>query len=143
MIPSIFILNKVPAGFSAFSAIGTSVWVIGLLLETIADQQKSAFLANPKNKGRWMESGLWAYTRHPNYLGEILVWTGIFLFALPYLSVWEAVVSLISPLWIMILLIFISGIPLAEASAEKKWGNVKSYKDYKERVPTLLPRLRN
>ena len=79
-----------------FTAIGLVVWVVGLGMEAIADAQKRRFRADPANKGRFIGRGLWSWSRHPNYFGEILLWVGVAIVALPVLRGWQWV-TLISP----------------------------------------------
>lgn len=119
---------------------GIGIFLAGLLLEAMADAQKFGFMKNPKNKGKWIDSGVWRLSRHPNYLGEILVWAGIWLVAigaLPELS--TKLAALVSPLYISLLLLFVSGIPLLERAADKRWGKDKGYQSYKRQTPVLVP----
>lgn len=125
----------------AVSYIGAIIFGIGLLLEAVADAQKFAFNNNPSNKGKWIQSGVWSKSRHPNYLGEMLVWTGVYTFSFPHLYGSSRWLALLSPLFIYTLLLFVSGIPLLEKSADKKWGNDKHYQQYKKRVPVLFPKI--
>jgi len=123
---------------------GLVVYGIGLALEAVADTQKAAFRANPDNKGKFINVGLWAISRHPNYFGEILVWTGIWLLALTSLMSYSpvvAAVSAISPAFVAHLLINMSGIPLLERAADKKWGDDADYKAYKAGTAVLVPYL--
>ena len=122
-----------------FAAIGSALWLAGFMIELTADRQKSAFRADVANAHRFITSGLWAWSRHPNYFGEILLWTGITVIALPVLSGWQWV-TLISPLFVTLLLTRISGIPLLEARARRSWGDDESYQAYVERTPVLIPR---
>lgn len=124
------------------SIIGVVVWLIGFTTEAIADLQKYRFTHDPKHKNQWIESGLWRYSRHPNYFGEILVWIGMYIFALPSLTTLEAIVALVSPLFIATLLLFVSGIPILEKSADKRWGTSPAYRTYKKRTSLLVPFLR-
>ena len=123
------------------SYVGLGFFGLGLSIEALADAQKSRF----KNKTKtdiWIDVGVWRMSRHPNYLGEIMVWLGVYLFAWPsLLNLQLKVLGLLSPLYIIGLLLFVSGIPLLEKSADKKWGTKKDYKDYKKAVPALLPNL--
>jgi steroid 5-alpha reductase family enzyme len=119
--------------------IGIAIWGIGLAIETIADLQKFFFIINPKNKGKFISKGLWAYSRHPNYFGEILVWVGIYLFAFSSLMGLDRLFGLISPLYITILLLFVSGIPLLEKRADKRWGDDPDYQKYKRKTSILIP----
>lgn len=121
-----------------FAAAGFLVWLTGFSLEVIADRQKSAFKARPENKGRFISTGLWSWSRHPNYFGEIVLWTGVAVIALPVLRGWQYV-SLISPLFITFLLTRISGIPLLERRADQKWGGQAEYEEYKARTSVLIP----
>ncbi|MEI7844989.1 MAG: DUF1295 domain-containing protein [Chloroflexota bacterium] len=123
-----------------FAIIGLLVWVIGFAIEVIADSQKSRFSANPENKGKFIRTGLWSKSRHPNYFGEIVLWLGVAIIALPVLQGWQWV-ALISPVFVTLLLTRVSGIPLLENKADKKWGGQKDYEDYKKGTPVLIPRL--
>lgn len=124
---------------NAYSLGGIYVFVVGLFIEATADWQKFGFNNKPKNKGKWIDSGLWKLSRHPNYFGEILVWVGMWLYVVPYMEGWELFIVLVSPLFIMTLLILVSGIPLLEKSADKKWGKDKAYQEYKKKTPVLVP----
>lgn len=117
---------------------GIIVWLVGFAVETISDQQKSLFRKNPENKGKFIQSGLWKYSRHPNYFGEILVWWGIFFTTLSFLRGWEYL-AIASPLFISFLLIFVSGIPPLEKKADEMFGNNSEYQDYKSKTPILIP----
>lgn len=122
-----------------FLIVGAAVWLAGFAFEVVADRQKSAFRADPKNKGKFITVGLWSWSRHPNYFGEILLWTGITIMSLPLLVGWQWV-TIISPIFVTFLLTRVSGIPLLEASGQKKWGNDPEYIDYCKRTPVLFPR---
>ncbi len=121
---------------AVLAGLGTAVWVAGFAIEAIADRQKSAFRADPANRDRFITTGLWAWSRHPNYCGEVLLWIGIALIALPALSGWS-LVTLISPVFVYLLLTRISGIPLLERRSDAKWGDDPEYRAYKERTPVL------
>ena len=129
----------VPLGWPA--AVGISLWGLGFVVEVAADEQKRRFRAQPANAGRFIATGLWALCRHPNYLGEILLWTGVAVTALPALEGWRYV-TLISPVFVWLLLTRISGVPLLEAQAERKWGADPAYRAHKTRTPALVPKLR-
>jgi steroid 5-alpha reductase family enzyme len=107
--------------------------------DRIADRQKSAFKAQPENKDKFITSGLWSWSRHPNYFGEIVLWFGVTIIALPVLQGWQWV-TLISPIFIVILLTKISGVNLLEARADEKWGGQKDYETYKAKTPVLIPK---
>lgn len=124
----------------AFAIIGLLVWVAGFVIEVVADSQKSQFSANPANKGKFIQTGLWSRSRHPNYFGEIVLWVGIAIIALPVLQGWQWV-ALISPVFVTLLLTRVSGVPLLEAKADKKWGGQAAYETYKKKTPVLIPRL--
>ena len=124
----------------AFAVIGFLVWAGGFAFEAIADAQKSRFNADPANKGKFIRVGLWSRSRHPNYFGEITLWVGVAVIALPVLQGWQWV-ALISPLFVTLLLTRVSGVPLLEAKADKKWGGQADYEEYKKTTPVLIPRL--
>ena len=124
-----------------FALVGALIWVVGFAIEVLADAQKSRFRSDPANKGRFMNTGLWARSRHPNYFGEIVLWIGIAVIALPVLSGWQWV-TLISPVFVFLLLTRVSGVPMLEKRADKEWGGQDEYEAYKERTPVLVPRLR-
>ena len=123
-----------------FAIVGFLVWAFGFAFEVIADAQKSRFNADPANKGRFIQTGLWAYSRHPNYFGEIVLWIGIAIIAIPVLQGWQWV-AMISPLFVTLLLTRVSGVPLLEKKADKKWGGQEDYEAYKKNTPVLIPRL--
>jgi steroid 5-alpha reductase family enzyme len=118
---------------------GVAVWAVGMLIEVVADRQKSAFKRDPANAGRFIDVGLWAWSRHPNYFGEITLWTGVAIVAAPVLSGWQWA-TLISPVFVAFLLIKVSGIPLLERRADERWGGQDDYEAYKRRTPALVPR---
>jgi steroid 5-alpha reductase family enzyme len=119
--------------------VGIVVWIAGFAIEVIADRQKSAFRNDPANKGRFITTGLWAWSRHPNYFGEITLWTGIAIMALPLLSGWRWAM-LISPVFVYVLITRVSGLPMLEARAEKRWGEEAAYQAYTSTTPVLVPR---
>lgn len=124
----------------AFAIVGLIVWVIGFAIEITADSQKSRFNADPNNKGKFIQTGLWSRSRHPNYFGEIVLWIGVAIIALPVLHGWTWV-AMISPLFVTLLLTRVSGVPLLEKKADKKWGGQADYEAYKKNTPVLIPRL--
>ncbi|MFJ4223259.1 DUF1295 domain-containing protein [Microbacterium sp. NPDC089695] len=128
------------ATFGWLSVVGVVVWAVGMIVEVVADVQKSRFRADPANRDEFIRTGLWSRSRHPNYFGEIVIWVGVFLTAAPALSGWQWV-AVISPLFVILLLTRVSGIPLLEARAEKKWGDRADYIAYRDSTPVLIPRL--
>ena len=121
-----------------FFIMGALLWLLGFGFEVIADRQKKYFSEQPKNEGRFITQGLWSVSRHPNYFGEIILWAGIAIISLPFLSGWQFV-TLVSPVFVFLLLTRISGLPFLEDKAEKKWGEDKDYIEYKKRTPILVP----
>jgi steroid 5-alpha reductase family enzyme len=128
-----------PRPLGMVDAFGLAVWVIGFGIEAAADRQKRAFRRHPGNRGRFITTGLWAWSRHPNYFGEIALWTGVALLALPVLTGWQYV-TLVSPVFVYLLLTRVSGVPLLEARAEQKWGDDPEYRAYRDRTPVLVLR---
>ncbi|XP_023001102.1 uncharacterized protein LOC111495346 isoform X1 [Cucurbita maxima] len=122
----------------AADVIGWIIWLVGVVIETTADQQKLAFKNSPENRGKWCDVGLWKVSRHPNYFGEIFLWWGIFVASTPVLEGIEWLVIL-GPIFLTLLLLFVSGIPLLEKSADKKFGNVTEYVRYKRETSPLIP----
>ena len=117
--------------------VGIAVWLVGFGIEAIADSQKSAFKRDPANTGRFISTGLWAWSRHPNYFGEITLWAGVAIMAIPILSGWQWVV-LISPVFVTVLLTRVSGIPMLEKRADGRWGGEADYEAYKRSTPVLI-----
>lgn len=128
--------ERVP--LDVFAIVGLLVWLLGFAIEAVADAQKSRFRADPVNKGAFISTGLWALSRHPNYFGEIVLWTGVAIIAFPVLSGWQ-LVTLISPVFVYLLLTRISGIPLLEKKAEERWGGQEAYETYKRETRPLVP----
>ena len=127
--------NREPLGVIGY--IGIAVWAIGILIEIVADQQKSAFRADPANKGKFIDTGLWAWSRHPNYFGEIVLWTGMAIIAIPVLEGWQWA-TLISPVFVAFLLTKVSGVPMLEKAADERWGGQEDYEVYKRNTPVLV-----
>ena len=139
MLPVSYLLSRDNAPGLGFWAIaGISIWLVGLVIEAAADAQKSAFKAKEENRERFITSGLWSYSRHPNYFGEMLVWWGLFIYAVPFLQ-GEAFAVVIGPVFITLLLLFVSGIPLLERSAEAKYGDDPAFHEYLRRTRILVP----
>ena len=127
-----------PLGFVYI--LGALMWVTGFVIEVIADRQKSRFRQDPANVGQFICTGLWARSRHPNYFGEILLWSGITMMAVPYLSGSQWVV-VVSPLFVYALLTRISGIPTLAKRGQQLWGEDPAYQAYLSNTPRLFPRL--
>jgi steroid 5-alpha reductase family enzyme len=134
------ILSEQPTAVGTVFAIGAAMWVVGFVIEVVADRQKSRFRADPANEGRFINTGLWARSRHPNYFGEILLWAGIAVMAIPYLSGTQWVVML-SPLFVYALLTRVSGIPTLARRGQQLWGDDPAYQAYLSSTPLLVPRL--
>ncbi|MEP3226048.1 MAG: DUF1295 domain-containing protein [Parasphingorhabdus sp.] len=135
----VIITNAVRLPLDIFAYIGFALWLVGFAIEAIADKQKRTFRKDPQNKGRFIATGLWAWSRHPNYFGEIILWAGITVASLPLLSGWQWV-TIISPIFVTILLMKISGVPKLEAAGQKKWGQDPDYIAYCQSVPILVPK---
>ena len=116
------------------------LWAFGFAIEVVADAQKNRFNANPEIKGKFISTGLWSRSRHPNYFGEIVLWVGVTIIALPVLQGWQWI-AIISPIFVTLLLTRVSGIPLLEKKADQKWGGQEEYEEYKEKTPVLIPRI--
>jgi len=139
MLPSIYLFNQQqPKELNSLMIAGFVIWVFGLLIETVADWQKFVFKNNPKNKDRWVNVGLWRYSRHPNYFGEMTLWWGIFIFCAPFLQS-LAWLTIVGPLFITYILLFVSGIPLLEKRYDKKYADNQSYQRYKKNTSLLIP----
>jgi len=120
-----------------FAAVGGLMWLVGFSIEVVADKQKTLFRSVPENNSRFINSGLWAWSRHPNYFGEILLWLGIAVIAFPVLSGWQYV-TLISPVFVFVLLNYISGVRMLETRADRQWGEDPEYQAYKANTPALM-----
>lgn len=144
MIPTLLYYSNPSKVVVTLTVVGFFVWFLGLLIETIADSQKYNFINDTKNKGKWIDIGLWKYSQHPNYFGEIVLWFGVYLFTFSGLTDMQRIFGLISPLYIYSLIVFVSGIPLLEKSGEAKWGTDENYQLYKKQTSVLfiLPKLK-
>ena len=121
-----------------FAIVGTLIWIFGFSIEVIADQQKTNFKDDPANKDKFINVGLWSWSRHPNYFGEMVLWIGIALIAFPVLIGWQ-LVALISPIFVIFLLTKISGVTMLESRGNKKWGDDEEYKNYIKNTSVLIP----
>ncbi len=143
MLPESFLfLTEKTTSLQATAVFGLIIAFFGIIFEAIADWQKFKFNRNPKNKGKWIERGLWKYSRHPNYFGEILTWYGVWAACMPWLDNRSSYIGILSPLIITVLLVGISGIPILEKSADKRWGKVDAYKSYRRKTSVLVPWIR-
>ena len=131
-IPVIFINSSDVQGIDLLSIIGASVWLLGFFFESVGDYQLSQFIKDPKNKGHVMQSGLWRYTRHPNYFGEVTQWWGVWLIAA---SIPNGFITIIGPLVITLLIFKVSGIPLLE----KKYAGRPEWEEYKKKTSMFFP----
>ncbi len=130
--PVLLIHTYSNSGTSALAILGAALWIFGFAFESIGDKQLRAFLANPKNKGKIMDKGLWRYTRHPNYFGEVTQWWAIGVIALSSEYGWLATVG---PTVITFLIVKVSGVPLLE----NKYASNPEYQAYKRRTSMLIP----
>lgn len=128
--------NSAPLDWTTW--VGLALWVIGFVLEATADMQKSRFKADPSNRGRFIQTGLWSVSRHPNYFGEILLWIGVLVIAAPVLQGWQWI-ALLSPVFVTLLLTKVSGIPTLDKKAAQKWGDDPEYRAYRARTSVLIP----
>jgi steroid 5-alpha reductase family enzyme len=135
-LAAITAVEKVP--LDGFAIAGSIIWLVGITIEGLADQQKSVFRSEPANKDKFIQTGLWSWSRHPNYFGEILLWFGAAIVAFPVLGGWQRL-TLISPFFVFLLLTRVSGIPLLEKRADEKWGGQADYEAYKKRTSVLVP----
>lgn len=130
--------SRVPA--DGFLLAGVALWVVGFVGEVVADEQKRRFRQRPENAGRFIASGLWSWSQHPNYFGEIVLWCGIAVAAFPVLRGWQYV-TLVSPVFVWLLLTRISGVRMLDAAARGRWKDDPAYASYRARTPTLIPRM--
>lgn len=131
-LPVLFVNRSVSNSFGVLEIVGLFVWALGFYFETTGDKQLKDFITNPANKGKLMDQGLWQYSRHPNYFGEVTQWWGIFIIAL---SIPGSVFTVLGPLTITILILFVSGIPLLE----KKYAGRPDWEEYKKRTSIFIP----
>jgi steroid 5-alpha reductase family enzyme len=116
------------------------LWLLGFGIEAIADRQKRQF-RRQCGSAKFITTGLWAYSRHPNYFGEIMLWAAVALLAVPQLQGWQYF-TLVSPLFVYLLLTRVSGVVLLEHKSDRCWGDDPDYLEYKARTPVLVPKLR-
>jgi steroid 5-alpha reductase family enzyme len=131
-LPVMFINHAVSSGGGIWVMTGSLIWGLGFYFESMGDSQLKKFISNPANKGKLMDQGLWQYSRHPNYFGEVTQWWGIFIIAL---SIPNSFWTIIGPLTITFLILFVSGIPLLE----KKYAGRTDFEAYKKRTSVFIP----
>ena len=125
---------------NAFYYLGAGLFIYGFITEVKADNEKSKFRSVPENRDKFITTGLWAKSRHPNYFGEIVLWAAIAVISLPSLSGLQYI-TLISPIFTYVLLVHVSGVRMLEARGQKKWGHLEEYKAYQKSTPMLFPKL--
>ncbi len=136
-LASIVAIEQEPV--DVFLVVGVLLWIAGFTIEVVADEQKRRFRQSPENATQFIQSGIWAWARHPNYFGEIALWVGIAVVAFPVLQGWQYL-TLVSPVFVWLLLTKISGVRMLEASARKRWGDDPDYTRYRSSTPMLVPR---
>jgi len=135
----VVITSNTDQSVDAFYIVGVAIWLIGFYFEATADSQKMKFKMNQSNTGKFISTGLWSKSRHPNYFGEIMIWLGVAIIAFPVLSGLQYF-ALTSPVFVYLLLTRASGIPILEKNADKKWGGQEDYEKYKSSTPILFPK---
>lgn len=133
-LPVLLINKSSGTSLSLLDFLGVVVWLLGFYFEVVGDAQLARFIANSANKGKLMQSGLWSYTRHPNYFGEVTQWWGLWLIALSVPNGWLGIVG---PITITFLILKVSGIPMLE----KKMAENQEFSEYKRRVSIFIPML--
>ena len=129
--------SNITAELGLISYLGIALWLFGFIVEVTADNQKTEFRKNPDNRNRFITIGVWSWSQHANYFGEITLWFGLALVALPVLSGWQ-LATLISPVFVYFLLTKVSGIPLLDRLAKQKWGTDSDYLSYTQATSKLL-----
>ena len=138
VFPALIILNSIESRLDIYTLIGCIVWLFGFLFQVIADIQKSKF--NKTKKGKFISNGLWSISRHPNYFGEFLIWTGVTIISLSSLSGFQYLV-LLTPIFVYLLLNKVSGVNLLEEIGDRRWGHKIEYKNYKKNTTVFFPKL--
>ena len=117
--------------------VGIALWLFGFTVEVVADNQKTQFKKDPNNRDRFIDTGLWSWSQHPNYFGEITLWLGLTLLTFPVLSGWQ-LATLISPIFVYLLLTRVSGIPTLDRLAKQKWGSDSDDTAYVQATSKLM-----
>lgn len=128
-------VNHVPIGLFFF--VGIFLWIVGFGLEVVADYQKTQFREDPDNRDDFIRTGLWSWSQHPNYFGEILLWIGMAVIAYPVMQGFQLAL-LLSVVFVWVLLTRISGIRMLDARAQRKWGDQEDYQEYTRKTSKLL-----
>lgn len=131
-LPVVFINQAPPTAFGWFDLLGLAIWMTGFSFETVGDRQLLNFVRDPANKGKLMTAGLWRYTRHPNYFGEVTLWWGIWLMTLALPGGW---LTILGPITITFLILKVSGIPMLE----KRYEDRADFQEYKRRTSAFFP----
>jgi len=140
MLPASIIISKNhPLDIKINFYVGIACWLTGIIIETLADIQKFNFKNNPDNKDKWIETGIWKYSRHPNYFGEMLCWWGIYILSFRNLKGVENI-AILGPIFITSILLFVSGIPPLEKKYNESYKDNLNYQKYKKRTSLFLPR---
>lgn len=139
LLPTFLFNNTSANNIGLLQIIGIAIFLAGLVIETIADLQKFKFKQNKNNKGKFIKEGVWKYSRHPNYFGEMLVWIGIYVYAISALTLTSSIIALAGPLTIIIILRYITGIPTLEKKYNKRYKDNKEYQKYKKETNLLIP----
>lgn len=138
VFPALIVLSSFNSGLNNYAIVGSAIWLFGFIFEIVADYQKSYF--NKFNKGKFISSGLWSMSRHPNYFGEFMLWLGITIASIGYIDNYKYIVFL-TPIFVYLLLTSVSGVNLLEEIGDKRWSNNKDYKDYKKNTPIFFPKI--
>jgi steroid 5-alpha reductase family enzyme len=139
MLPTIFVLTTTSdRGCNIITFIGLMIFLFGLVIETVADWQKFVFKNKKSNRDKLITDGIWKYSRHPNYFGEMTLWWGIFIFSTNFMTKDDSWL-VVGPLFISFLLMFVSGIPLLEKKYDVKYKKNKKYRDYRKKTSLLIP----
>lgn len=133
ILTPVILARRAPGGpLGPLDWLGVAVWLVGFCFEAVGDAQLLAFKRNSGNRGRFMTRGLWRYTRHPNYFGEVTLWWGVLLVGL---GAGYGAIGIVSPLTITALLLFVSGIPMLE----RKWAGDPEFEAYRRRTSAFIP----
>lgn len=138
-LPATLFFSQDVSEFSTLAYIGIAIWAVGLIIETFADRAKYHFKRDPANRNKPLTSGLWKYSRHPNYFGEMVLWIGIFVYTLFSLPLSLAIIAAVGPIYLILLIYFVSGVAILEKVADQKWGNQPAYREYKANSNVLVP----